>query len=354
MGRPLACRTPIPPPLPPLLATFPTRAVRFSVMRHRLILALLAILIAAPLLFADGPTTAPARLTIAVIPKGTTHSYWNSIHAGAQRAADDLGVDIIWKGPLLEDDRAQQIAIVEQFIGQGVSGIVVAPLDNVALKRPVDSAMSRNIPVVIVDSALKGEVGKDYISFIATDNKAGGRSDGEELARLLHGKGNVVMLRYEEGSASTLEREAGFLEAMAAHPDMKVLVSNRYAGATMADAKDAALQMMDQIKSADGVFASNESTAFGMLLALRQAGVAGKIKFVGFDTSQPLIDGLKSGEINALVAQNPKKMGYDGVATIVHFIRHDAPIEQHIDSGAVLITSDNLNSPDVQKLLAAP
>ena len=122
---------------------------------------------------ADAP-----RLKIAVIPKGTTHVFWKSVEAGAQAAAKEFGVDIVWKGPLKENDRAQQIAIVEQFATEGISGIVLAPLDDTALKRPVAMAMEKKIPVVIFDSALKGEPGKDYISFVATNNRKGGTMGG--------------------------------------------------------------------------------------------------------------------------------------------------------------------------------
>src|SRR5262245_13457615 len=104
------------------------------------------------------------KLTIAVIPKGTTHDFWKSVEAGAKKAGDELKVDIIWKGPLKEDDRAEQIKVVEQFTARGVSGIVLAPLDFDALSRPVASARQRKIPVVIFDSALKGEPGKDFVS----------------------------------------------------------------------------------------------------------------------------------------------------------------------------------------------
>jgi ribose transport system substrate-binding protein len=295
-------------------------------------------------------TTAPSTLNIAVIPKGTTHVYWRAVHAGAQAAANDLGVNIIWKGPLLENDRASQIMIVEQFATEGVDGIVVAPLDNVALQRPIDEAMAKHIPVVILDSAVQGDVGKDFVSFVATDNKRGGEMAGDELARLLNNKGKVVLLRYGEGSASTLDREAGFLDAVSKHPDMQMLVQNRYAGPTSGDAQNAALDMADQLRAADGIFASNESTATGMLLALQKLGLAGKVKFVGFDSSDKLLEGLRNGQVDALVLQNPRLMAYLAVQQCVHALRGQ-PVTPHIDSGAGLLTRDNINTPAMQKLL---
>lgn len=313
-------------------------------MRVRIVVALILGVLVSGYIFAQ------PKLRIAVIPKGTTHIFWRSVEAGAQAAGKELGVEIIWKGPLKENDRAQQIAIVEQFIQEGVSGIVLAPLDNTALQRPVATAVSKKIPVVIFDSALKGEAGKDFVSFVATDNKQGGVMGGEYLGKLLNGKGKIVLLRYQVGSASTQEREDGFVSAVKKSAGLKLTVDNRYAGATAGDAKTAAMNIIDKLKEADGVFAPNESSTFGMLLALRQNNLAGKIKFVGFDTSPPLIEALQKGEIDALVAQDPTKMGYEGVKTLVTSIR-GKPVPKTIDTGVRLITRENLNTPEIKKLL---
>ncbi len=290
------------------------------------------------------------KLRIAVIPKGTTHFHWKSVEAGARKAGEELGVEIVWKGPIGENDRAQQIAIVEQFVSEGLDGIAVAPLDDAALVRPVHAAMEKKIPVVIFDSALKGELGKDFVSYVATNNKLGGVMAGEEFARIMGGKGKAMLLRYMEGSASTVEREAGFLEALAKFPDITLISSNRYLGATAAEAQTNAMNMIDQIKEADGVFTSNESATFGMLLALLQNGLAGKIKLVGFDSSDALIEAMRKGELQATIAQNPIKMGYECVKTLVAAI-HGQPFEKSIDSGAMLITPANLDSPEVKALL---
>jgi ribose transport system substrate-binding protein len=259
---------------------------------------------------------------------------------------------MVWKGPLKEDDRAQQIQIVEQFVSENKSGIVLAPLDDTALKRPVDEAMARHIPVVIIDSGLKGEVGKDFISFVSTDNRAAGRMAGEELARVVGENGKVILMRYMEGQASTTEREEGCLEAIKQHPGIKILVDNRYAGATAAEAQNTAMNIVDKIRQADGIFCPQESSTFGMLLALRQNHLAGKVKLVGFDTAPQLIDGIKKGDIEAVVAQHPKKMGYEGVKILVDYL-HGQKVPERVDTGAELITAQNVNTPEIQALLGA-
>src|SRR5262249_40003061 len=171
-------------------------------------------------------SNAPDVFTIAVIPKGTSHVFWQSIHAGAEKAAREIGATIIWRGPLREDDRASQVSEVEGFVSRGVSGIVLAPLADSALAPPVAEATRRGIPFVVIDSGLKGH---DYISFVATDNRKGGRLAGDHLATLLHDTGKVVMLRYAEGSESTIQREEGFLEAVGAHKGVDVVSANHYA-----------------------------------------------------------------------------------------------------------------------------
>src|SRR6266478_1808540 len=172
--------------------------------------------------------------TVAVIPKGTTHEFWKAINAGAAKAQQELNghgckLEIIWKGPLREDDREAQIQVVENFTTRHVSAIVLAPLDSQALVRPVHTAISAGIPVVVIDSDLKSD---KYVSFVATDNFKGGELAAERMSKLLEGKGNVILLRYAVGSASTEAREAGFLAALKKYPEIKLISSDQHAGAT--------------------------------------------------------------------------------------------------------------------------
>ncbi len=290
------------------------------------------------------------KLSIAVIPKGTTHVFWKSVERGAREAAEELKIEMQWKGPLVENDRAQQIQIVQQFVAQKVDGIALAPLDRTALAQPVAQARAAGIPVVVFDSALDGRAPTAFASTVSTDNEKGGRMAGEALATLLGTEGKVVLLRYMVGSASTASREDGFLAALKAHGGMKLLVDNRYAGATAGEAKGEALNLADALGQATGIFCPNESSTMGMLLALRQLGLAGKIRFVGFDASPPLVEALQNGEIDALVVQDPRKMGELAVKTLVAAIRKEK-VQTSIDTGAVLVTKENLDKPEIRKLL---
>jgi len=294
------------------------------------------------------------KLKIAIIPKSNGALFWKSIHMGAKLGAlAAADVEILWKAPLTESDPEQQITIVNQCIAEGVSGIVLSPINENALSEPVSKAMKKNIPVLIFDSALKGKAGKNFISFVGIDNRKAGELAGNHLAKLLGGKGKVAMLRFVKGQANTTEREEGFLEAIAQYENIQMIVKDNYAGGTADEAKTSCKNMMDQIKQADGVFCPNELSTVGMLLALQEANVAGRIKFVGFDTPAPVVEALKKGEVSVLMAQDPARMGYLGVKTIVDYIR-GKKVNQMIDIDVRVITRENLNDADVQKLLSMP
>jgi ribose transport system substrate-binding protein len=306
----------------------------------------------------EGSTTGgKKKLTIAVIPKGTTHEFWKSIHAGSNKAATELSaqgteVEVIWKGPLREDDREQQIQVVEGFTTQGVNGIVLAPLDNRALVRPVEEAKRAGVPTVIIDSALESDA---IVSFVATDNRKGGSLAADRMGQLLNGKGKVLVLRYAEGSASTTEREEGFISQLKQKfPDIQLVSNDQYAGATRDTAKRASENLLNRFgDEVQGIFTPNESSTAGMLLALQDIGKAGKVSFVGFDASQAFIDAMRADQLHGIVVQNPFNMGYLGVRTMVEHLL-GKPVERKIDTGVMLVTKENMESPEVRALLHPP
>ena len=285
---------------------------------------------------------------IAVIPKGTTHEFWKAVQAGAVKAGQELGVEIFWKGPQKEDDRAQQITVVEDFINRRVDGIVLAPLDDRAMMRPVDEAMREGIPVVIMDSNLQGD---NYISFVATDNYQGGVLAARRLAEVLGGKGKIFLIRYLEGSASTTFREQGFLETITGeYPGIELLVRDQFAGTTTESAYQLTENLLSRYPQVEGIFAPNESSTFGALRALQHFGLAGRVKLVGFDSSVKLIQALEKNEIQGLVLQDPMNMGYLSVKVLVDYIQGRS-VEKRIDTGVSLATPENMNQPEIRNLL---
>ena len=286
---------------------------------------------------------------IAVIPKGTTHSFWNSVLAGAQKAAKEHQVEIFWTGPDREGDREKQIQIVEDFIVKKVAGIVLAPTDAGALVPVVERAAAAGIPVVIIDSDIETD---KRVSFVATDNYAGGALAAKHMVKLLGGKGKVAVIKYMAGSASTTAREKGFIETLKKEFPGIDLVEDRYGMDTVETALSAAEDVLTRHQELDGIFACNESTSRGTLRALESQGRADRIKMIGFDAADALVKGLESGRIDALVVQNPQAMGYKGLNSAIAAIKGD-PVQARIDTGVELVTKDRLNSPEIRALIGS-
>ncbi len=304
------------------------------------------------------PARAAAPLTIAVVPKGTTHEFWKAVNAGAFKARDELRargrqLEVIWKGPLKEDDRDQQVQTVENFMTRRVSGIVLAPLDSQALARPVASAVQAGIPVVIIDSDLKSD---RQVSFVATDNVKGGVMAARRLGALLGGQGNVILLRYAVGSASTEQREAGFLDTLKADfPGIRIISADQHAGATRESAYQVAQNLLNRFgHEVNGVFAPNETSTIAMTKALRDRGLAGgKVKMVGFDAGSLEIADLRSGDLQGLVVQDPLRMGYLGVMTLVDHL-DGKPVPKRVETAVTLVTRENMDEPAIRDLLHPP
>ena len=285
---------------------------------------------------------------IAVIPKGTTHIFWDSVRKGAEEAGAEAGVKILWNGPKRETDREEQIQIIEDFIVQKVAGVVLAPLDSKALVPKVEELYDKNIPCVIVDSGIDTN---KYVCFAATDNYIGGLIAARRMGKILNGKGKIVVVKYVPGSASTTNRENGFIDTLKKEfPEIEI-VDEQYGKDTVETALQVTEDMLTKNAGLDGLFACNASTSVGALQGLRSQGRAGKIKMIGFDTEKALIDGLKEGAIDSLVAQNPYKMGYEGVKTVVAVLDGKELDTRRIDTRVQLMTKENLETQEIQALL---
>ena len=319
---------------------------------NKLLLTLTAIAIG--LMFTTGckkksDETTPDSATkhvIAVIPKGTTHIYWQSVKAGAEAAGKEFGYEIQWNGPERETDRERQIQIIEDFIVQKVDGVVLAPLDKDALVPSVEKLADLKIPTAIIDSGIATD---KYVTFAATDNYQGGVLAAQRMGLILGGKGNLIVLKYVPGSASTTDRENGFIDTIGKEfPNMKI-VDSKYGQDTVETALQAAEDMLTKNKDVQGFYACNAPTAVAALQAL-QSQNRPEIKMVGFDAEKALLDGLKTGQIDALVVQNPYKMGYEGVKAVAMAIKGQ-PVEKKIDTGVTVVTKNDLDKPEIKALL---
>jgi ribose transport system substrate-binding protein len=303
-----------------------------------------------------GTPTAPGasttkKLRIAVIPKGTTHDFWKSVHAGAEDAAKEIGnIEIVWQGPADEKDKEAQIKIIDSFVGEQIDGICMAPIDRDALIPAVKRAKAAGVPTVIFDSGLSDD--SDVVSTVSTDNRNGGRIAGERLAEVMGGKGGVILLRYQAGSESTENREEGFLEVLAKHPDIKVLSAEQRVDSDAQGAlKIAESLLREHHDSVNGVFTVCEPNNKGMLQALENEKLAGKVKFVAFDSDPRMIEGLSRETVHGVVLQDPVRMGYLAVKTMAAHLKGETP-EKKISTGEQLATPENREEPKMKALLS--
>lgn len=296
-----------------------------------------------------GPSSddGPSKRTLAVIPKGTAHEFWQTVQAGAMTAAKKLDVEAVWQGPRSETMRDRQIQIVENFIIKQVDGICLAPLDAQALLPSIKRIHKSNIPVVLFDSGADTD---DYVSFVATDNYAGGQLAAQTMAKLLDGKGKVIIIANEPGSGSTMKRENGFKETMEREFPAIEVVDMQYGKSDREVALTVTQNLLTRHPDVNGVFASCEPMTFGAWRALKSQGLVGKKAFIGFDSSDDLLKALRAGEIQALVVQDPFRMGYLAVETMVNHL-DGKPVEKRVDTGVRVVTTENIDTPEMTQLL---
>lgn len=284
---------------------------------------------------------------VGVVPKGTNHTFWQSVHAGAIKAGEEFDLEILWNAPQMEIDAARQISIVENLITRQVDGIVLAPVDEDALVTVVERAADRGIPVAIFDSAINTD---RIITFVVTDNYQGGVMAAERMGEILGGEGKVGVIGFMPGSASTMKREAGFVETVAEEfPGIEV-VGVRFNMADRAKALAEAENMLTAHPDLAGFFADNESSVDGTVQAVKQRGLAGKVKIVGFDASETLVDDMRAGAIDSIVVQDPFKMGYESTRQMAMHLS-GGETESHIDSGAYLLRPENVDMPEMREIV---
>jgi len=287
---------------------------------------------------------------IAVIPKGSNHDFWLSVRAGAEKAAAELGnVQILWDAPISESDKDVQINLVDGFINDQVDGICLAPIDREGMVPVVRRAKDAGIPTLIFDSGLADP--SLAISYVATDNHHGGVLAAEHLAKALGEKGNVILLRYQEGSESTEQREIGFLETLKKYPDIVIISDEQRVGSDAVEAvRVASSLLITHGDNVNGVFTVCESLNKGMLKALQDRQLAGKVKFIAFDSDPQLVDAMKNGQIDGIVLQDPVQMGYESVKKMVEHLE-GKPVEPIISTGEALASKENMEEPRMHELL---
>jgi len=287
-------------------------------------------------------------IELAVVPKAIGFDFWEQVRLGAQCAADEQdNVSMQWDGVTAETDVTGQQNLLQNFITQGVDGIVYAATDAQVLADVSQSALDQGIDVVNIDSGTEPQ--PDEIPVFATNNVRAAEEGMDYLAEQIGGEGNIAFIPFQPGTSTNDSRAEGFRQGLEEYPDIE-LVAEQSSDSDY----NTALQVTEDILTAnpelDGIYAANEPSALGAAEAVRQSGREGEISIVGWDASEEAIEGLDSGVIDGIVTQNPFRMGYEGVNAAVETIRTGETVEGG-DTGSILITPDNVDSEEVQAIL---
>lgn len=286
---------------------------------------------------------------LAVVPKSVGLQFWEQVHQGADCAAKRLpDVQITWNGVTDETDVVGQIDMLQNYAARGLNGLVYAAADAQALAEVSQNAVKGGLKVVNFDSGTKPQ--PPQVPVVATDNVKAAQQVADLMAKAVGPQGGeIAFIRFHQGSQTDTQREQGFLDGLKRHPELKLV-------ATQSSQSDATvgLAVTENILTAHpnlkGIFGANESGVVGAVEALRRAGKAHKVAVVGWDASPDEIDSLRLGIVSALVAQNPFRMGFQGVQDAVAMIR-DRAQPKSIDTGAVYATRENMDSPQVHAIL---
>src|ERR687897_3852321 len=293
---------------------------------------------------------ANAPVQLAVVPKAIGFDFWERVRLGAQCAAQKArgGVDVQWDGVTAETDVNGQVNLLQNFIQQGVDGLVYAATDAKVLYQVTKSAKQQNVTVVNVDSGTEPQ--PSDVPVFATDNVAAAEQVPELMAKEL-GKegGEVAFIPFQQGTLTNEQREEGFKNGLKQHPELE-LVAEQSSQSDYNKALQVTEDMLTANPDLDAIFAANEPGVLGAAEAVRQAGKAGDIVIIGWDASPEEIQGVEDGVISALVVQNPFRMGYDGTNAAIKIIREGATVQSE-DTGSTIVTKDNLEDPKVQSVL---
>ena len=289
------------------------------------------------------------NLNVVFIPKSSDQDFWTFMRQGVEEGIREMGnVSLTWRGPSYNDDTDAQINILQVYTRPGIDAIIIAPTDRVRLVDPVRKAAASGIKVIVVDSAIDGSF---HHSFITTDNYSAGKLAAKQLSALLGARGNILVFRTVAGSASTDDRAKGFIDQLKSSSPAMTIIADEYGGGSRGKALHSANKILESIHNIDGLFAVNESASDGMLRALRSAGLAGKVRFIGFDSTPFLLEGLEKQEIDGLIIQNPRQMGYLGIKAAIAAVSESPAKERTIFTDTTMVTRENYKKPDIQKLL---
>ena len=305
---------------------------------------IMVVILTSPFIF----STVRADVNVLVIPKNAKSAFWNIVDKGAQQAGNDLGIRVTWRGPGSEDQRDAQIKIIKYGIRKKFDAIVLAPNHTTAAAHALKKAVENGIKIVLIDSNMASGY---HDCLVESDNYKAGQTAADHLALLVGDDSRVILARHIQNNASTNDREQGFWNTIESHYPGLEIVADPYVGSTMGSAYHAMSSLLDKEPAVDAIFSVNGIITQGTLQALKNKGLQGKIKFIGFDLNPAIMDAIVNHELNATIVQDPFRIGYTGVKVAYKLILHEK-VPEKIFTDTILLTTENYQTGKIQEFLA--
>lgn len=296
-----------------------------------------------------GPRAAKGELTFYLVAGIATDAFYLTMKKGAEAEAKKLGIKLVFTGSPKAFSPPTQIPYLNAAIARKPDAILIAPTDKTALIAPIRNAIKAGIPVATVDTFISAPIAFTNVS---TDNVAGGRAAARALAGAIGKKGTVAGVSVNPGISTTDQRQQGFEAELKKYPGIKY-VGTQYCNDDQTKAAQITSALITRYGSdLKGIFAMNVVSGNGVTAAVKNAGKSGQVKLVEFDAGPEQITALRTGTINALVAQYPYGIGQLGVRLANRYVTGDrAGIKKHYGTGSAVITKANLNDPKIKKFI---
>lgn len=284
---------------------------------------------------------------IAIVSKGFQHQFWQAVKAGAEQAADEFDVKITFEGPDTEADVDQQIQMLQTALDKGPAAIGFAALDSQAAGPLLQQAKDANIPVVAFDSGVDSDI---PVTTASTDNKAAAAEAAKHMAELIGHEGKVALVVHDQTSVTGVDRRDGFIEYMEKNEPKITVVDTQYGGGDQAKSADLAKAIIAANPDLKGIYGSNEGSAIGVVQAVKELDMAGKLTIVGFDSGKAQIDAINDGLMAGAITQNPVGIGYETVKAAVEAIK-GTKLPKTIDTGFFWYDKTNINDEKIAAVL---
>jgi ribose transport system substrate-binding protein len=290
---------------------------------------------------------ADAKPYIPVISKGFQHQFWQAVKAGSEQAAKDLNVEITFEGPESEAMVDKQVEMFQTALDKKPAAICLAAVDSKAFQPLLEKAKAANIPVVGFDSGVDSDI---PVTTAATDNIAAAALAADKMAELIGGEGEVAVIAHDQTSRTGIDRVKGFTDQIASKYSKVTIVDTQYGGGDQLKSTDLAKAIIQAHPNLKGFFGANEGSIIGVLNAVKELGMEGKITVIGYDSGKQQMDAIRSGAEAGAITQNPVGIGYKCVEAALKAYKGET-LPKTIDTGFMWYDKTNIDTPEIKAVL---